>query len=599
MEYEKNNQIFYIKKGGFDINNYYSIKFEENKDEISMKNSNIETSLSLRKKKVQDYIFEKRKKCMNLNNNDEYNIYENIGELSKHVPKILIEEFDIYEDKLSVVHQFLTNDFTLLHELDFDPDKVKLYILYKLTNLTFDEKPELYEEKSEENLKLVFHDLIKIINESKNRKVLFETSSCIVNLLFSSNKLTDEFRKLNGIWKRLEELSELKIPDITDNIILIMMNLYSNNPIFGKEFIISNYSRYIKQIFDNFFKAFDNETKKEKIELNLFMNGIILIKRLIERENKEKNKLNDFDVVVKMKYLYYDLAKMFTIAVSWIVNEINTKMNSIIYKFIDVLLKVFSAIAQYCDEETYELNEFQDKYFVSSFCSLIRIIILNKNNEIQDENTLNTLNEIYTFLSLLFCAKSDKTQIYCDNKIIILTEELIKKIDLTNDKNNNLILKIFFFFSNYAENNARSKEIFCDEFLLVTIKEFAYKSINDNHTGYNLFCLLENGFYNSDNYCKDLIIKNFTYFVSERMKILYQYIINGKFIKSFERKCKFLLSIISFLEDEKEEYSEVLSNLINLLQSSSLDECLLNIQTNAKGINQDIIAELISKLKDN
>ena len=40
------------------------------------------------------------------------------------------------------------------------------------------------------------------------------------------------------------------------------------------------------------------------------------------------------------------------------------------------------------------MNEFQDKYFVTSFCSLIRMIILNKNNEVQSEYILNTLQEI-------------------------------------------------------------------------------------------------------------------------------------------------------------------------------------------------------------
>ena len=327
------------------------------------------------------------------------------------------------------------------------------------------------------------------------------------------------------------------------------------------------------------------------------MNGIDLIKKLITKENKETNKSNDFDVVVKMKYLYYDLTKMFTTSVSWIVNEINFEINPLCYKFISKILEVFSVIAKFCDEETYEMNEFQDKYFVSSFCSLIRIIILNKNNDLQSENTLNTLIQIYDFLGLLFSLKSDKTQIYCDNNIIILTEELLKKTELNN--NDSLIMKIFFFFSNYVENNARCRDIFGDEFLLMNIKEYTYKNINEHHSSYNLFCLMENGFYSGDNLCKELIIKNFTYFIIERIKMLCQLVINGKYKKAFEQKCKLLLSIILYIENGKQQYSEIYSNLINLLQCLSLEECLINIQANAQEINHDVVAELISKLKNN
>ena len=596
MESNINFFSFPININNLKVNEYNQNKFEDLKDKIEIKNSRIETSLSLRKKKLEQYISEKRKKYIKeINNIDENGININIEEIIKKIPNLLVEEFDIYEDKLAVCHQFLNNDFTLLHGLDFDPDNVKLFILYKLTNLTYEENAELYEDKSEENLKLVFYDLIKIINESKSPKIFYGTTTIIVNFLFSSKKLVEEFRKINGIWKRFQELCELNNPDITDNIITIMLNAYSTNQNIGKEYILSNYSRYIKQIFINFFKTFDNESKKKNnIELDLFFNGVSLIARLITNENHEKKSSNDFDVVVKMKYLYNDLTKMFTTSVSWLINEINIEQNSLIYKFINKILNAFSAIAQYCNEETYEMNEFRDKYFVSSICSLIRIIILNKNNEIQSECALNTLYEIYDFLSLLFCLQADKTQIYCDNKIIILTEELLKKIDLNNK---NLIKKIYFFLSNYAENINRCRDIFADEYLLVNIKENAYKDIYDDHFSFNLFCLIENGFDHGDHYCKELIIKNFSYFLIERIKILCDYAVKGVYKKSFDKKCMLLSSILTFLDVEKQKYSEVRTQLLNIIESCSIYDYLSNIQTNAKQINHELVAELLKELK--
>ena len=168
MESNINFFSFPININNLKVNEYNQNKFEDLKDKIEIKNSRIETSLSLRKKKLEQYISEKRKKYIKeINNIDENGININIEEIIKKIPNLLVEEFDIYEDKLAVCHQFLNNDFTLLHGLDFDPDNVKQFILYKLTNLTYEENAELYEDKSEENLKLVFYDLIKIINSIK------------------------------------------------------------------------------------------------------------------------------------------------------------------------------------------------------------------------------------------------------------------------------------------------------------------------------------------------------------------------------------------------------------------------------------------------
>ena len=583
-ENNKNNQFININDTS-----------KENENEIKgLKNSRLDNALSLRKKKLDDYIFEKRKKYKNeIYDND---VYINIEMVKIKVPSMLIQEFDIYEDKLSVIHQFLTDDFTLLHGMDFHPDSVKLFMLYKLNKLLFDENPELYNEKNKENFKLVFYDIIKIINESKSPKVLFETTAILVNLFYTSNFLLEEFKNLNDIWKRFQEISELKNSEINDNLVKIMINYYCNVPNVGKEFILSNYSRYTKQILSNFMKGFDNEIKKEKINIQLFESGIILIKRLIREENNESKKENNFDVIVKLKYLYNDLIKIFTTATSWIINKLIAQMTSTIYNILYELLQTFSLIVQYANEETYEMNEFQDTYFVTSLLSLLRIFILNKDKELEMKITLKILLEIYNFLGMLFNLNSNKTEIYTQNKIIIITEELIKKIGLKEGK---LMHKIIFFLSNYADSKKRSSEIFENDFLLLTLKEYSNLIINDQNKSNNLYYLLDNAFNYGEINCQEIIINNFTYFLKERIKLLSDFVIKDKYVSSFNNKCKLLLSIIIFLEINIEKYSSVLTNLIFFLQNSNLEECLEKVHLNSKKYEPDIIENLLLRLKKN
>ena len=595
MEEEKEEQIISHSHEKNIDNKFINTTSKEIEEDIKeLKNSRLEKTLSLRKKKLDDYILEKRKKYMNEIYDDD--VFINIDIIKIKVPPMLIEEFDTYEEKLSVIHQFLSDDFTLLHGMDFHPDSVKLYMLYKLNNFIFDENPEFFDDKNRENMKAVFYDIIKIINESKSTKVLFETTAILVNLFYSSDFFVEEFKNLHDIWKRFQEISELKNSEINDNILKIMINYHCNIPNAGKEYILSNYSRYTKQILSNFMKGFDNEIKKEKFNINLFESGIILIKRLIKEENKESNKEKNFDVVVKLKYLYNDLIKIFNTCVSWIINKLIVQMTSSIYDIIYQLLQTFSLIAEYADEETYEMKEFQDTYFVTSLLSLLRIFILNKNKELEMKNTMNILTEIYDFLGKLFTLNSSKTEIYSKNKIIIITEELIKKIGLNNEK---LIFKIIFFFSNYVDNESRISEIFQNNYLLLLLKEYSNLNINDQNRTNNLFYILDNAFNYGDRNCKEIIINNFTYFLKERIKILSDFVIKDKYVKHFDNNCKLLLSFILFLEIDLEKYSSILANLVFFLQNSNLDECLAKVALNSKNYDHDIVENLLMRLKQN
>ena len=595
MEEEKEEQIISHSNEKNIDNKFINTTSKEIEEDIKeLKNSRLEKTLSLRKKKLDDYILEKRKKYKNEIYDDD--VFVNIDIIKIKVPPMLIEEFDTYEEKLSVIHQFLSDDFTLLHGMDFHPDSVKLYMLYKLNNFIFDENPEFFDDKNRENMKAVFYDIIKIINESKSTKVLFETTAILVNLFYSSDFFVEEFKNLHDIWKRFQEISELKNSEINDNILKIMINYHCIIPNAGKEYILSNYSRYTKQILSNFMKGFDNEIKKEKFNINLFESGIILIKRLINEENKKSKEEKNFDVVVKLKYLYNDLIKIFNTCVSWIINKLIVQMTSSIYDIIYQLLQTFSLIAEYADEETYEMKEFQDTYFVTSLLSLLRIFILNKNKELEMKNTMNILTEIYGFLGKLFTLNSSKTDIYTKNKIIIITEELIKKIGLNNET---LIFKIIFFFSNYVDNESRVSEIFENNYLLLLLKEYSNNNINDHNRCNNLFYILDNAFNYGDRNCKEIIINNFTYFLKERIKILSDFVIKNKYVEHFNYNCKLLLSFIVYLEIDLEKYSSILANLVFFLQNSNLDECLAKVTLNSKNYDHDIVENLLMRLKQN
>ena len=575
-----------------DINDLTWKQKESIQEKNELQNSRLERIITLRKRRLNDYLTEKRKKYINQTTDND--IYINIDYILKNIPPLLLADFDLYEDKLSVIHDFLSNNFTLLHGMDFNPDNVKLFIIYKLNEYTYENNDELLNKKNEEKLNVVFYDIIKIMNETKNIKVLYCVTTILLNILYDSKVLCTQFMKINNIWKRLQDISEIKNPDLNDNIIIILFNIYSNNPGVGKEYIISNYSIYIKQILINFLKLFDNEIKKNNIELELFMNGITLFKKLINNENKNNNKNNNFDVIVEMKGFYKDLSKIFSTLISWLLSEIKITNDNNIFRFILNLLECFNAIIGNADEETYDMNEFLDNDFVSSFFNLIKMIILNKNKELENGIILDILVEIYNFLSLIFSLESKKSEIYFQNKIIILTEELIKKIGLKNKK---LFCKILFFLSNYVDKEERCVEIFKNNFLLTNIIENAYNNITDESMSNHLYYLLDNGFLFSDSNCKEIIINNFTSFLIERIKFLCEYVIKDQYISRFNKTCQLLSYFIVFLEIEPEKYAEILKYLIIFIQKSNLEVFLMNIQTNAKNYDQNIITELLSRIK--
>ena len=554
----------------------YTKKKEEN-DKNKLKNLRIETSLSLRKKKLNELLFLKRKIELNHNNNDD-EIYVDFKKIINNIPKSFVKDFDISDNKLLKIHQFLSND----HGTNFDELYLTKFVLYKLTFLSYDDEDNfIYEEIYQEEIKNIFYDLIKLINESKDKQIIYGITTILVNFLYSSKMIVHEFKKVD-IWRRLAEISEFKIPDMNDNIVTILSNYYSGDKNVGKEYILSGYSRYIKQILINFFKTFIEESNKENIDLNTFLSGIHLISKLIKNENGE-TKNNDFDVVVKMKFIYEYVTKAFLIASSWLFNDVNSPKHEYIFKFISDLLQLFSIIATYINEETYQMQEFRGESFVSSFCSLLKFLIANKEKRVSSEYILSLLEDLYNFIGIFYSIDQESTLIYSQNKIIIITEEFIKNINLMKI---GLITKIIFFLSNYAaENEKNIQEIFEESCIFIIIKDYIYNNIIDNKLCYNFFCLIDNVFKfngNNINNCKILIIENCCKFLIERIKIFYELVISkskeGKYyLKFFLDKCELLLNFVRFLRNTSENKLQLLKIVLEYIINSNLEGFIENI----------------------
>jgi hypothetical protein len=581
-----------------------NMKEEDKKEKDELKNLRVETSLSLRKQKINEILLFKRKKQIidksNNKNSDDNEVFIDKKEMLNNTPKILLEEFDNYDEKLTLIHQFLNNDFTVLHEIPFNKEYLKQYVIFKLMELSFEDNSNIYESRFEKDLTIVFHDIIKMINECDDKKIIFGTTTCVVNLIYYSNILSQELKKIN-IWKRLGKISELKQANINDNIFAIMINVYANDLDVGKEFILSNYSRYIKQILINFFETFLKESNKDKIDLDLYIGGIVLITRLIRNENQIKKKNNEFDVVVKMKYTYEYATKMFVTASSWIINNVASPEHNLIFKLISKLMELFSEISTYVIEDNYQMQDFRGESFVSSFCSLVKYLISNKEKRIPIDHILNTLSDLYNFIGIFFSIGYEKTEIYIKNKFLVITEDFSQNI---NNMNKNLANKILFFISNFLDNDQRVKDIFEESNFLLIIKDYANKNIMDNKICFNIYCIIENGFFIGNNNCKEIIISNFSNFLIQRIKILSELIIkdqkeNEKYLKYIIDKCNLILSSISFLRHNSNTNLELLKYLLDYIKISNIEPFLENIQNIAKKERDiEIIDSFLKEIKN-
>ena len=126
--------------------NKNSLKSQTNydSDQNELKNLRMEFSLSLRKKKINEILFSKRLEQMTKKNTleegESNDLYASLSEIKRNVPSLLFDEFDIYEDKISVIHQILNKDYTMLHGMQFNEKYILQFVIYKLTELSYENK---------------------------------------------------------------------------------------------------------------------------------------------------------------------------------------------------------------------------------------------------------------------------------------------------------------------------------------------------------------------------------------------------------------------------------------------------------------------------
>ena len=87
------------------------------------------------------------------------------------------------------------------------------------------------------------------------------------------------------------------------------------------------------------------------------------------------------------------------------------------------------------------------------------------------------------------------------------------------------------------------------------------------------------------NSCKEIIIGNFTDFLIERIKILYDLIFiyegksNYKFISHSLDKWELFYGFIIFLRDNKNTNLQLLKDLLDYIKKSNIEELIENMQT--------------------
>jgi hypothetical protein len=268
------------------------------------------------------------------------------------------------------------------------------------------------------------------------------------------------------------------------------------------------------------------------------------------------------------------------------------------------LLELFDAIAFYSNEETYQLQEYRGESFVISFCSLLKFLILDKEKEVSKELVLFIIGNMYSFIGKLFSINPENTEIYSKNKIINITEEFIKNINLMSI---DLASKIIFFLSNYTDKEIRTKEIFEETNIANIIKEYSNDKLYNNKLCYNIFWLIDNGFKLGNNDIKVIIIKTFTNFLVERIKILYDLVIRDepdgaqKKIKLIFYKFHLFYNFIRFMRYQSENNLFLLKSLLDYIKISNIEEYIMNLKTlvNKKEKEDDIelIENFLNEIK--
>ena len=123
--------VYFLKmnKSKVDWNDQYNINIK--KEDINIVRQ--DNKLSLRKNNLQQLLLKKRNIT---DKNHDIKIEEN--EIIKYLPLVLITDFDIYDEKLEIIYNFLNKDFSSLKQHNYSEINVIYFCLLKLEDISFD-----------------------------------------------------------------------------------------------------------------------------------------------------------------------------------------------------------------------------------------------------------------------------------------------------------------------------------------------------------------------------------------------------------------------------------------------------------------------------
>ncbi len=319
-------------------------KFNKDFNKTNLSNNKLisareKNNLQLRKNKIEEIIMQKRMASFirisrGLVKEEKYNhLLLSFDELTHILPSYIDQEFDVYDDKVGKIKEFLFNYLSLDNPLN---EALSKYAVYKMRKITSEWKNE-----NEETLEVETHLLdlfFRLLQVTTDKKLQYEITFILINLTFESSKYTNYLIE--------EEILE---------ILFSLMNsgetgiIYHSIWIFANIFDCQENATLILQRLDNF-NFIPRMIKIVDSFSNLFLysdlikNATWLVYRIIRYEQSVITSFAPlFDHL--LNFLDYEVSRIKTIKKSGI--ESNSEDNQILTN----LLLIFNRITQSSEDE--------------------------------------------------------------------------------------------------------------------------------------------------------------------------------------------------------------------------------------------------------
>ena len=465
--------------------------------------------LTLRKKKINDMLMAQRLKKSNLTSSLEVKF----DDIKHSLPDVLLNEFEMYDDKIGLIISFLKEDYSALNNYNFVPNDVLMFALIKLKKNTLenDETNELYAPKNKDILYEIYKALINLLKTKNDLKVLYQVTYILINFTFSSTFIKNKLLS-TAVWKRLYEISMMKNYELTANVIWLF------NHIMTEEEIVKSICSSINfdEIYLDFVSYYNNNITKNISLSELYHNMKIIL-------NLYEFNLNYF--VGKLNYLYPVLISMFQNINSELVtlttktsytNADSDRTKELLY-LIELLGKIFYKILVGTKERKEYINYFFGEGFIFSFINVIKI---NYKLLQQTENELikKVINILYKAIgNLLAFGTEEEDELLSKNGIILLSEEILLNISQVDIQKN-----VIFFISNYViDSDKNRKEIILNSTVPSFIKKLFETQILNIEILIEILYLIKNSFYTEDVEIKVNITEHFYPIIIQIVKMFH------------------------------------------------------------------------------